>query len=418
MLTKEQLKQLLFEHHDIILRKELGVKRELLKIVETKIKLPHVLVLTGLRRSGKSTILRQIIKQYYNDKNFYCINFEDERFLGFEAKDFNIIYEALIELFGEQKTFFIDEIQNVEKFESFVRRFYDAGFKFYITGSNAQLLSKELGTKLTGRHIDIVVKPFSFKEYLSAKNIEFTDDAQLRTKSRVVLKNYFSEYLVKGGMPEYTLYGEPEVIRRVYEDIVIKDISVRYKVGNVILIRELYQFLITNFSKKFSYNSLKKFININSTNTIKKYVDYLEKTYFIKVINKFDYSYKKQLINDKKMFVIDNGFIQQIATKITKDKGWLLENLVFNNLNNSVFYYSNKNECDFILMADGKVAQAIQVTYDLTKENKSREINGLIEALKKFKLNKGLILTYDQEEELTIEKKRIIIKPVWKWLLK
>jgi len=232
------------------------------------------------------------------------------------------------------------------------------------------------------------------------------------------LKNYFSEYLVKGGMPEYTLYGEPEVIRRVYEDIVIKDISVRYKVGNVILIRELYQFLITNFSKKFSYNSLKKFININSTNTIKKYVDYLEKTYFIKVINKFDYSYKKQLINDKKMFVIDNGFIQQIATKITKDKGWLLENLVFNNLNNSVFYYSNKNECDFILMADGKVAQAIQVTYDLTKENKSREINGLIEALKKFKLNKGLILTYDQEEELTIEKKRIIIKPVWKWLLK
>ena len=118
------------------------------------------------------------------------------------------------------------------------------------------------------------------------------------------------------------------------------------------------------------------------------------------------------------MFVIDNGFIQQIATKITKDKGWLLENLVFNNLNNSVFYYSNKNECDFILMADGKVAQAIQVTYDLTKENKSREINGLIEALKKFKLNKGLILTYDQEEELTIEKKRIIIKPVWKWLLK
>ncbi|PIU88132.1 AAA family ATPase [archaeon CG06_land_8_20_14_3_00_37_11] len=418
MLTKEQLKQLLFEHHDIILRKELGVKRELLKIVETKIKLPHVLVLTGLRRSGKSTILRQIIKQYYNDKNFYYINFEDERFLGFEAKDFNIIYEALIELFGEQKTFFIDEIQNVEKFESFVRRFYDAGFKFYITGSNAQLLSKELGTKLTGRHIDIVVKPFSFKEYLSAKNIEFTDDAQLRTKSRVVLKNYFSEYLVKGGMPEYTLYGEPEVIRRVYEDIVIKDISVRYKVGNVILIRELYQFLITNFSKKFSYNSLKKFININSTNTIKKYVDYLEKTYFIKVINKFDYSYKKQLINDKKMFVIDNGFIQQIATKITKDKGWLLENLVFNNLNNSVFYYSNKNECDFILMADGKVAQAIQVTYDLTKENKSREINGLIEALKKFKLNKGLILTYDQEEELTIEKKRIIIKPVWKWLLK
>jgi len=172
MLTKEQLKQLLFEHHDIILRKELGVKRELLKIVETKIKLPHVLVLTGLRRSGKSTILRQIVKQYYNDKNFYYINFEDERFLGFEAKDFNIIYEALIELFGEQKTFFIDEIQNVEKFESFVRRFYDAGFKFYITGSNAQLLSKELGTKLTGRHIDIVVKPFSFKEYLSAKNIE------------------------------------------------------------------------------------------------------------------------------------------------------------------------------------------------------------------------------------------------------
>src|SRR3989344_7118381 len=157
MLSEEQIKEILVKQREIILNKKFGIERTILKKIESKLKLPHVTVLTGLRRSGKSTLLRQLIKKHYNDEDFYYINFEDERLFNFPASEFNRLYEALISLYGKKKTFFLDEIQNVTNFETFVRRFYEEGFKFFITGSSATLLSKELGTKLTGRHVDIIV---------------------------------------------------------------------------------------------------------------------------------------------------------------------------------------------------------------------------------------------------------------------
>ncbi len=295
----------------------------------------------------------------------------------------------------------------------------DDGFKLFITGSNAKLLSKEIGTKLTGRHVDIIVKPFSFREYLSSKNFKFDKKALFRTATRVELKKYFEDYLLKGGMPEYVIYDDPEILTRVYEDIVIKDVVVRHKVENPRQLKELYQYLITTVSQRFSYNSLKKFIGINSANTIKKYIDYLEKTYFINIINKFDYSLRKQITNNKKLYVIDNGFIPKISIKFTKDRGWLLENLVFTVLKNKrdVFYYSDKYECDFVVAENNKVKEAVQVSWNLTATNKEREIKGLIEAMNNLKLKNGLILTNDQDGEIKIKGKKIIIKPVWKWLL-
>jgi len=155
MLSEEQIKEILIKQRETILNKKFGVERTLLKEIESKIKLPHVIVLTGLRRSGKSTLLRQLIKKNYKDEDFYYINFEDERLFNFPASEFNRLYESLISLYGKKKTFFLDEIQNVTNFETFVRRLYEEGFKFFITGSSAALLSRELGTKLTGRHIAI-----------------------------------------------------------------------------------------------------------------------------------------------------------------------------------------------------------------------------------------------------------------------
>ena len=162
MLSEEEIKEILARQREIMLNKDYGIERTALQEIESKTKLPHVVVLTGLRRSGKSTLLRQLIKKLYQDKDFYYINFEDERLFNFSASEFNKLYEVLVSLYGKKKTFFIDEIQNVSHFETFVRRFYDEGFKFFITGSSATLLSKELGTKLTGRHVDIIVRPFSF----------------------------------------------------------------------------------------------------------------------------------------------------------------------------------------------------------------------------------------------------------------
>ncbi len=419
MLSEAEIKEILVRQRETILNKKYGIERTVLREVESKTKLPHVVVLTGLRRSGKSTLLRQLIKKHYKDEDFYYINFEDERLFNFPANEFNRLFEALISLYGKKKTFFFDEIQNVTNFETFVRRLYEEGFKFFITGSNATLLSRELGTKLTGRHVDIIVRPFSFLEFLELKGVKINKESIYKTETKVKIKKYFEEYLIRGGMPEYLIYNDPELLTRVYEDTIIKDIAVRYRVDNVVVLRQLYFYLINNFANRFSYNSIKKFMSIKSVNTIKKFVSYLEETYFAKTINKFDYSYKKQIINDKKFYVLDNGFIGVLSKKLTNDGGWLLENLVFNCLNNfhEVFYYSDKKECDFLIVKNKEVKQAIQVCYELNEENREREIEGLTEAIEKFKLKEGLLLTNNKEEELKLNGKKIVIKPVWKWLL-
>ncbi len=419
MLSKEQLKQILIDQKKSILKKPLGIEREILTEITKKTRLPHIMVLTGLRRSGKSTLLRQIIKKHYQDNNFYYINFEDERLFNFNAENFNDMYEVLLELFGKQKTFFIDEIQNVENFELFVRRFYDNGFKFYITGSSAKLLSRELGTKLTGRHLNLIVTPFSFKEFLKFKKIDFSKKIIYNTEDKITIKKHFEEYLFNGGMPEFIKFNEKEILTRIYEDIINKDIIVRYDVKNIIQLRELYQYLITNLANKFNYNSLNKILGIKSPHTTKKFISHLVETYFIQIINKFDYSLKKQIKSEKKPYVLDNGFVSIIALKFTEDKGWFLENLIFNNINKDfdITYFEDKYECDFILSKQKKIMQAVQVCWELTPENKEREIRGLTTALEKFKLKQGLILTKDQEYDLQKDNKRIIVKPVWKWLL-
>src|SRR3989344_2214217 len=419
MLSETEIKEILVTQRETILNKKYGIERAVLEEGASNLRLPQVVVLTGLRRSGKSSVLRQLIKKHYHDEDFYYLNFEDERLFNFPANEFNRLYERLVGLYGKKKTFFLDEIQNVPNFETFVRRLYEEGFKFIITGSSATLLSKEIGTKLTGRHVDIVVRPFSFQEYLKLKEVKIDPEAVYKTETKIELEKYFEEYLVKGGMPEYLLYNDPELLTRAYEDTVLKDIAVRYRVNNVVVLKQLYSYLINNFANKFSYNSLKKFIAINSVNTFKKFIAYLEETYFAKTINKFDYSLKKQIINDKKFYVLDNGFVGVLSKKITKDHGWLLENLVFNCLNKEydVFYYSGERKCDFLTVKNKTVIQAIQVCDDLNTENRDREAAGLTEAMKKFKLQEGLLLTNDQEEKIKIGRKKILVKPVWKWLL-
>src|SRR3989338_11288954 len=263
MLSEEQIKEILVKQRETIFNKKYGIERTILRKIESKIKLPHVVVLTGLRRSGKSTLLRQLIKKIYNDEDFYYINFEDERLFNFPANEFNKLYEGLISLYGKKKVFFLDEIQNVTNFETFIRRFYEEGFKFFITGSSATLLSKELGTKLTGRHVDIIVSPFSFLKFLELKGFKIEKDTIYKTESKVEIKKYFEEYLLSGGMPEYLVYNDTELLTKVYEDTVLKDIAVRHNVDNITILRNLYSILISNFANKFIFNSLKKFLIIN-----------------------------------------------------------------------------------------------------------------------------------------------------------
>src|SRR3989344_5989295 len=217
MLSEEQIKEVLMKQRETILAKKFGIERDILKEIKLKINIPHVVVFTGLRRSGKSTILRQLIKKEYNDEDFYYINFEDERLIDFPANEFNKLYEALVSLFGKKKTFFLDEIQNVTKFETFIRRFYEEGFKF-----------------------------FSFLEFLKLKEFKIEKNTIYKIESKIEIKKYFEEYLINGGMPEYLIYQDQELLSKVYNDTVLKDIAVRHKVENVALLRELYQYLIFN----------------------------------------------------------------------------------------------------------------------------------------------------------------------------
>lgn len=419
-MNTEILKQAIVDQRKRFLKRKYGVLRSVgMSDILKKRDIPHVQVITGLRRAGKSVFMRQIVKELCGNKNFYYLNFDDERFVNFPSSKFNILFEILIELYGEQDVIFIDEIQNIKGFQNFVRRLNDEGLKFYVSGSNAELMSKEIGTKLTGRHLDLLISPFSFSEYLTFKKVVLGKHSIYETESRALIQKHFEKYLYEGGMPEYCTYKDEEILQRTYEDIVIKDIAVRHKIENINTLRELYRYLISNFCRPFSYNSLLKIVSIKNSTTIKNYIDYLENSYLVSVVERFSYSSKSTIRSNKKIYVVDNGFISTISSSVTQDKGWYLENLVYNTLakTGKVFYHKDKKECDFLVVKDRKVKKAVQVCFELTDRNRKREISGVLEAMNTYGLNKGVILTNRQEDVVVKDGKTIEVLPVWKWLL-
>ena len=414
-MNKTELKGIVIDQNN---RKESDelIQREIFAKIEPSIKDQLITIISGIRRCGKSTLLNQTRKRYSG----YYVNFDDDRFINFKVEDFQLLYETLIELYGEKKIFYFDEIQNILSWERFVRRLHDERKKVFVTGSNASMLSKELGTHLTGRHQNIHIFPFSFKEFLSLRNFEAADSSKLTTINRAKIKKYFEEYMANGGFPEYLRELNPNYLKTLYENILYRDIIVRYKLTNEKSLKELVYLSVNSISKEISFNSIKKSLGLGSATTVKEYFDYLENSFLIFLIPKFDYSLRKQIYYNKKIYCIDNGLAKYLGFRITADNGKLLENLVFLALkrkNKEIYYFSDKHECDFVLRKFADIDEVIQVCFEINEDNREREIAGLTEAMQKFKLKKGLILTYDQEEEIQHEGKKIIIKPVWKWLL-
>jgi predicted AAA+ superfamily ATPase len=393
------------------------VERDVLEKVSGLLKLPHVLVISGMRRSGKSTLLKEIRNNFFRDKQVYYLNFEDERLIGFSAGDFNLLYETFIELFGKHRVFFFDEIQNIEGWEHFVRRMYDKGFKFVITGSNSSLLSRELGSKLTGRYVGVELFPFSFGEFLKFRNIPVSEKPL--TEERGLIRGAFNEYLEKGGIPEYLRFENSELLKTLYDNILYRDILVRYGLGEEKAFRELALYLFSNYTSEINYSKLQKLLGLGSANTVKNYVGYLENSYMVFTIPRYDYSLKKQIYSPKKVYVIDSAFINLVSFKFSRDRGKLLENLVFLELkrrNREVYFHKGKQECDFIVTENKQPVEAIQVSVSLD-DNREREYGGLLEALEAYDLDSGLILTESDEFEEVSRGKTIVVKPIWKWLL-
>ena len=419
MMTADQIKKVIIPQNQQFTKYEDTVPRAILQEIGSLAATPHILIITGMRRAGKSTLLQQINEKLYSSKQTY-LNFEDERLLSFISDDFSAVHEAFLELSGKVDVFFFDEIQNVEKWEAAIRRFHGEGIKVIITGSNASLLSSELGTKLTGRHLDIVLYPFSFREYLIFRKTEFSDNDFYIPERTALLRKEFNVFFKKGGIPEFLRYEREEIIRQIYEDILIKDIIVRYRIGDERSFRELARLLISNTGKPFSYNKLRINLGFGSVNTVKNYISFMENSYLLFLVEKYSPSLKKQIINNKKVYCIDNAFLNLVSFETSENLGRKLENLVYVELRRrdlTVHYHCEKYECDFIISLKNKVIQVVQVCYQLDYENNEREVRGLTEAASLHNLKEGLILTMDQEEVKRENGIEITILPVWKWLV-
>ncbi len=379
----------------------------------------EIVVITGIRRCGKSTLLQQIRSEQVGQD--YFINFDDERLIQFRVEDFQVLYETFIELFGVQKTFYFDEIQNIAGWERFVRRLHDYGNKIFITGSNANMLSRELGTHLTGRYVSHELYPFSFREFLAYKGKISLQSEIYSTEGKSEIKALFSQYFSLGGFPVFLENQNENYIKSLYENILYRDVMVRNNLTKEKEIMELVYYLASNVSRLSSFNSLAKTIGVKNASTVSNYIQFIQNTYLIFQVNKFDFSLKKQIQNTKKTYFIDQALVSRLGFLFSEEKGRLLENIVFIELKrrgNEVYYYNGKNECDFLIRRGTKIISAIQVCYSFeTSDTKTREIKGLIEAVKTYSLTEGFILTNDTEEEINTESVNIKLIPFWKWAL-
>ncbi len=420
-LTKELLASTLKEQWEAFARKEVGIERELLASLSAVIKTPQIIVITGLRRVGKSTLMAQAAKKYLGN-DFYFVNFEDERLLNFHVSDFDLLFETLVSLFGEKRTFLFDEIQNVPQWERFVRRLHDQGYKFIVTGSNASLLSQELGTRLTGRSIRLELYPFSFREFLTFKQAPIPKGRVLTTREKGLLLKRADEYLLSGGIPDALKYPELDIHKTLYDDVLYRDIATRYKIDNVKELKELAFYLISNSASLVSYNKLKELLKLGSVNTVKRYIGYLENSWLFFIVNKYAYSVKEQQIAAKKIYSIDTGLAQSTGFSFSDNKGKLMENAVYLKLRVNQYdpyYYKTQGgyEVDFFLP---KTAECIQVVQTLDDEVvMTREMRAFSEISTEQKKIKTFTLITEREKRTIKNGDHLIhIVPLYEWLLR
>lgn len=396
------------------------VPREITPKISSFLPLKLPIIITGVRRSGKSTLLKILVSELkLKEKSYLYINFNDERFVNFDTEDFQKILDFTIEQnYQDRCMLFIDEIQEVNKWEKWIDRIKEK-HQILITGSNSKLLSKEISTILTGRSMSINLQPFSFREFLDAKNIpykEFKFDVRQHSK----IRSAFSEYLSRGGIPKVVTEGDERILSELYENIIYRDIIKRFNYRLEKPIKEISNLLLSSISKELSLRNISEVTGITNLLTTKFIIDTFEKTFLFFFVAKFDYSLRKQIQNPRKVYCIDNGFVTKVGFRFSDDKGRMLENLVFLELrkeNKEIYYFSGKNECDFLVKEKTRITQAFQVCYTLNADNREREINGLLEAMEKFSLKKGTIMTFDQEERIKKNGKEIIVIPLWRWLL-
>jgi len=361
-------------------------------------------------------------------EKFGYINFFDERLVGLKAEELNKVLQAFYELYGSDTEYFVfDEVQKVLGWERFVSRLRTSN-KIIITGSNSDLLRGDLATFLTGRHIDVELLPFSFREYLKATGITLDENWLYSTGSVATVKKALSEFMEKGGFPEAGKFGSL-MLSGIYRDIIENDVIGHHRLRNPQNLRELAKYLISNTGREFSFNKLRTPLGIKDTHTIIKYSGYIADSYLIFLLERFSYKLKEQFIAPKKVYCIDVGLANNVAFKLSKDSGRLMENTVFIELLRRKLYFNPDwelyywkdhmgREIDFVIKTSESVQQLIQVTYASGKsEIDQREIASFKTAASELKCDDMLVITWDYEGTMPMGGKTVVFIPLWKWLL-
>jgi len=393
-----------------------------------------IIVVTGVRRCGKTSLLYRtlnlLIESGIPVKKTCFISFDDER-LMLEIEDMDLIIQSYKELYPEinlqECYWFFDEIQNIENWEKFIRRIYDmVSTNLFISGSNSKQLGSEIATSLRGRTMRYELYPLMFDEYLNFKNI---DTYYFGEQNKAKLLHAFYEYLVNGGFPDAVNCDAEQrrmIIADYFQVLLFRDIVERYKVTKISALKYFIQRLLANVGKPFSvnkiYNELKSRGKSVNKDLLYEIIEYIEAVYLAFRLYKFDYSIVNREMSDKKLFCIDNGLLNTVSFQFSKDWGKLLENNTAVWLRNlypdSCFYYSEIQECDFIIFDRDKPLYAIQVCYDITEpDTQKREIAGMEKAMKYFNIDKGLIITAEQESEIKTSNNLILVKPAYKMMI-
>lgn len=420
MFNKDRLKIIDF-WQKVALEEDL-FQRNITKLIDTKSK--EIVDVTGPRRSGKSSLLKLILRKLNPKDGFLYLNFEDPYFI--EHNDPEIILE-MVDTFKEYfqpglKYLFFDEIQNIKSWEKAIRKLRDTNsYKIFISGSSSKLLGGEFASLLSGRHLSYTLLPLSFSEFLIFKKIEVDSKKDLIIKEKTVLR-LFDEYLEKGGFPAVVLSKRPELLKQYYLDIVQKDIISRYDIREKSVMEKMGVFLLSNSAKILSLLSIQKLYDI-SYELVSAYFSYFKEAFLVFELPQYSHSLKTQQKALKKIYPVDVGLANATSFRFSKEKGRMLESVVFLELIRSgkeVFYYktSNNKEVDFLIKTEGTY-ELIQVCWDLDDpKTKKREIQSLNQAMSETKVKKSLILTYNYEDKIEVDQGIIGVLPVYKWLLK
>jgi predicted AAA+ superfamily ATPase len=416
-MNKERLKEIMVDQKDVFNHQKHIIDRDidLEKFISTR----QVVIISGIRRGGKSSLLRLIKeKMKLDDPDFCYFNFDDERIIP-DAAILEQIYTLHIEMHGHEPVLFFDEIQNIGGWEKFVNRMHERGAKIYVTGSNARLLSSEISTSLTGRNKVLELFPFSFSEFLRFTEKTY-DVRRLTPKQKALLFRDFNLYIETGGFPLVVKENDLELINSYFQDILYRDIIARYKLSQVNEIKQIGLYFAANSGKLFSYSTLKEISGVKSTSSIRDYLWYYEQSWLFFYLRKFDWSVKKQIMNPKKVYTIDPAVSNRLGFNFSQNKGRVLENVVYLELlrrGKEVYYHAGKHECDFLIKEGLKITGAIQVAWTLNETNARREMNGVVEAMEIHGLKQGLLITSDGEPVTGFAGEGITVIAAWKWLL-